>query len=80
MKKILGFTLLLATTAVSASNDWMNEAYGTYEGTSNNYVEFTTNETGFIYSDSLAEAETNGYFTQWEEAVATWNEQNGYWQ
>jgi len=80
MKKVFLTTMLLATGVATASDDWMNEAYGTYEGISANYVEITADATGFTYSNELAEAETNGYFTQWEEAVGIWNEENGYWQ
>lgn len=73
-----GIAIILAGMLSFSANafDW-NEAFGTYEGISDNYVaEETFAEYG---SDELAEAETNGYFTQWEEAVAIWNEENGYW-
>jgi len=74
MKRI---SIILAALISFQANafDW-NEAFGTYEGISDNYEPPKLLEYG---SDELAEAETSGYFSEWEEAIAIWNEQNGYW-
>lgn len=78
MKRISGIILfLVATSAFSHSADWMNEAYGTYEGVSDNYE---NPYEVFLYTDELANAETNGYFSEYDEELSAWNNSNGYWK
>jgi len=74
MKTLLATLLVVSFSAVAT--DW-NELYGTFDGISDNYVNPYAE---FKYTDELADAESNGYFTELEEAVSVRNEQNGYWE